>query len=264
MQWVAALAGAWGNLDRQQGIKGVFCLSGAAFDTTFIDADENIPTFMVHGTCDPVVCYGTDAAFHCNNTYPDIYGGADIATRMDNLGHNYYLYTGQDMGHDVGPLANTWLIEMMYFMRKNVLCGEPIQKHVIGNLNPDSGECATLESGPQPGGHIRYNPASLSASNAFANFPAPCALTIGVDENKTEGITIYPNPAQDFITIDMPIGYNKSTLQILNMHGQLVYSQTVKAGIQNIQLDNLATGLYMVTLQADGKRIYSGKLLIEK
>ena len=253
----------WGSIDRQQGIKGVFSLSGAAFDTTFIDADEDIPTFIVHGTCDPTVCYGTDAAFHCSNTYPAIYGGADIATRMNNLNHNYYLYTGKDMGHDVGTLANNWLIELLYFMRKNVLCAEPIQKHVVADLSPDSGECATLEGNVLPGNHTRYSPAGLPQSNAFGNFPSPCTLT-AVDENIREEISLYPNPAQDNITVSVPSIYTKANLQILNIQGQVVYSQLVAAGNQNIQLNNLANGLYMLTIQADGKQVYTNRIVVEK
>ena len=257
----SGLAAAWGNLNQQQGIKGVVALSPSMHDTNFIDADENIPAFIVHGTCDPVLCYGTDGAFHCN-TYPDIYGGSDAAVRMANLNHNYYLFTGVDMGHDVGPLANIWFIEMLYFMRKNVLCGESIQKHSVVDLNPESSECAVLEGNQVQGPHTRLNPVDLPQTNVFGNFPAPCNLT-SVDENITEEISLYPNPANDYITIDIPTTYNKSTLQILNVQGQLVYSQKVTEGVQNIQLDNLVSGLYMVTIQADGKR-YSQKLIISQ
>ena len=114
------------------------------------------------------------------------------------------------------------------------MCGGPTQKHSVVDL-------------PQ--------------TNVFGNFPAPCNLT-SLDENKTEEIILYPNPAQDYITIDIPATYNKSTLQILNVQGHFVYSQTVVAGVQNIQLDNLANGLYMVTIQADGKQSFTRRLII--
>ncbi len=259
----SGLAGAWGNLDRQQGIKGVFCLSGAAFDTTFIDADENIPTFIVHGTCDPVVCYGTDAAFHCNATYPDIYGGADIATRMDNLNHNYYLYTGEDMGHDVGALAGNWLIEMLYFMRKNVLCGEPIQKHVVADLNPDSGECTTLENGVLPGSHTRYSPATLPGSIGFGNFPTPCAIT-PVNENQAAEIKIYPNPAQNFIAIDVPESYAKVSVNIYAIQGQKVQSNAINSITQKLDITRLPNGLYLLVVEENGKRILTKRIVVEK
>lgn len=258
----SGLAGTWGNLNQQQGIKGVVALSPSMHDTSFIDADENIPAFIVHGTCDPVLCYGTDGAFHCN-TYPDVYGGADIATRIANLDHNYYLYTGQDMGHDIGPLAANWLIEMLYFIRKNALCSEPIQKHSVVDLNPESSECAVLEGNQVQGPHTRLNPVDLPQTNVFGNFPAPCALT-SVDENKAEEISLYPNPASNYFTLNIPVAYNKSTLQIINVQGQLVYSQTIPSGIQNIQLDNMPNGLYMVTIQADGKQVYANKIVVEK
>ena len=114
------------------------------------------------------------------------------------------------------------------------------------------------------GGPIQnHNLVDLPQTNVFGNFPAPCNLT-SVDENKTEEISLYPNPANSYITIDIPAAYNKSTLHIMNTQGQLVYSQTVVAGVQNIQLDNIANGLYMVTIQADGKRVYTYKIVVEK
>lgn len=253
-------SGIWGNIDRQQGIKGVFCLSGAAFDTTFIDDDENIPTFIVHGTCDPTVCYGTDAAFHCNSTYPDILGGRDIALRMSHLNHNYYLYTGQDMGHDVGTLAQNWLVELLYFMRKNALCGEAIQKHVVVDLNPDSGECAALENGILPGSHTRYAPASLPQTNVFGNFPSPC--TVGIDETTTEKVTIYPNPATNFISVNIPQQYNKARLQLTTIQGQIVYQGTVGTGLQTLPVNTISNGVYLLTVAAGGNFVSTHRVVI--
>ena len=116
------------------------------------------------------------------------------------------------------------------------MCGGPIQNHSVVDL-------------PQ--------------TNVFGNFPAPCNLT-SVVENQSQEISLYPNPANSYITIDIPATYNKSTLHIMNTQGQLVYSQIVVAGVQNIQLDNIANGLYMVTIQADGKRVYTYKIVVEK
>lgn len=255
-------AGLWGNIEPQQGIKGVFCLSGAAFDTTFIDANENIPTFIVHGTCDPVVCYGTDAAFHCNGTYPDLYGGADIALRMAHLNHNYYLYTGQDMGHDVGTLAGNWLTELLYFMRKNVLCGEAIQKHSVVDLNPDSGECATLEGNTLPGHHTRYSPAALTTSAPFGNLPTPCS--VGVNEKAAKQIKVYPNPAQNFIRVDVPEIFTNVRVNIYTIQGQKAQSIAINKGLQKIDISGLGNGLYLLVVEENGQQIFTKRIVVEK
>lgn len=255
--------GTWGNINKQQGIKGVFSLSGAAFDTTFIDANEDIPTFIVHGTCDPVVCYGTDAAFHCGNSYPDIYGGADIATRMHNLNHNYYLYTGKDMGHDVGALASNWLVELLYFIRKNVLCAGPIQKHVVADLNPDSGECATLEGNVLQTPHTRYSPASLTQTAAFGNFPPPCTLTTIGEEEKLADITIFPNPAQDFFTIDAPT-LAGAQFELYDIAGRKLQQQTITANQQQVNVSNLVQGVYVYTITYKGQIVKREKVIISR
>lgn len=249
----------WGNIGYHTGIKGVICLAGAAIDTTFIDANENIPTYIVHGTCDPVVCYGADAVYHCNSSYPDVYGGADIALRLANLNHNYYLFTGQDMGHNVISLAGAWYRDMLYFLRKNVLCGEAIQKHVVQNLNPDSEECVVLESN-LPGSHTRFVPSILPQSTAYGNFPAPC--TVGVDEELAETIQVYPNPAEDVVWITMPNMSEKLQLQISTLQGQQVYSGSIVAGTQSIAINNLQNGIYLLAINTGTKTLLNHRLVI--
>lgn len=74
-------------------------------------------------------------------------------------------------------------------------------------------------------------------------------------------LKIYPNPGNDFITIeyDSP----NSRINLYNTMGQLVRTEMIFAQKQNINLQTLPSGIFMVELvQTDGKRRYS-KLVIK-
>jgi len=74
---------------------------------------------------------------------------------------------------------------------------------------------------------------------------------IGIDENKLSGVTIYPNPANDFIYIEKTdlIGVLDATLYDLN--GRIILSKQEQSNDGTIALDvsNLASGMYLLTLQ---------------
>ena len=63
-----------------------------------------------------------------------------------------------------------------------------------------------------------------------------------------DGITVYPNPAQDFLNVQAPLG---SKVEILNTIGQLVFSLVVEQEFSSIQISSLPAGAYMVRVQKD-------------
>jgi acetyl esterase/lipase len=79
-------------------IKGIIDLWGAINDLTKINANEKIPTLLIHGTDDQIVDIDSGPPFNIP-TYPTMYGSIPIAARMNLLGiyHEFYPYQGQ--GH---------------------------------------------------------------------------------------------------------------------------------------------------------------------
>jgi hypothetical protein len=83
--------------------------------------------------------------------------------------------------------------------------------------------------------------------------------TVGIaTEESASGFIIYPNPTRDILNvqINQKIGFNK--LSIFDASGRLVHSEILNGaqGQQTIQvnLNNLAAGLYQVTLEGNQKR----------
>lgn len=250
----------WGPLNPVSGIKGVLCLGGAMYDTTFIDPDENhIPVFTVHGTCDPTVCYRHDAAFHCNAAYPKIHGGGDISTRLHHNGNPYYLFTGQNLGHDIMPASAVWNLEMLRFMRETMLCGQYIQKHSVLSLPAGNNECAVLQGPLLQYSHAPHPPVNLPSSQFWGGFPAPCIPVPADEPGPDAGIRIFPS-----LTRGAPVRIEtatSATIQVFDLQGKLLFQHTLDAGGQlDIPAETFSPGLNM--LKAEPRE--SGRVLVYK
>jgi hypothetical protein len=69
---------------------------------------------------------------------------------------------------------------------------------------------------------------------------------VGLSENVMENFTIYPNPAQDAVSINFQ---NANRLEVLNLLGQTVYSENIEGMTSTIMnTTRLVNGVYFVKL----------------
>lgn len=73
---------------------------------------------------------------------------------------------------------------------------------------------------------------------------------VGVSEEESSIVSVYPNPAKDVINVQMN---NASSYQILNSLGQIVESGNLQIGNNVISLSDFATGIYY--LKTDGEQV---------
>ena len=91
---------------------------------------------------------------------------------------------------------------------------------------------------------------------------------VGISEVDADlNVNLYPNPASDFVTIEIFDKFNTGNLklEILNSIGQVVYTQNVTNANQKVVMDinNFSKGLYLVRISSD-KLFITKKLLIQK
>lgn len=88
---------------------------------------------------------------------------------------------------------------------------------------------------------------------------------VGMFETAKEqnSIRLYPNPASDMVTIDIPANDVSGDIIITDITGKIVLQQPVQTAQQQLSLSEIPAGLYFVQLTAGG---YSNiqKLLIRK
>ncbi len=70
-----------------------------------------------------------------------------------------------------------------------------------------------------------------------------------IDENETQNIEIYPNPAKDMLTVKAE---NLSSVAIYNSIGQKVFEQNHDANEMTINTNDFESGIYLVRIVADG------------
>ena len=90
----------------------------------------------------------------------------------------------------------------------------------------------------------------------------------GLDELTSDlNVNLYPNPATNFVTIEIfdKLNSGKLTLEILNSIGQVVESKSIDNAKEQVIMDvyNFSKGLYLVRVSSDNMYI-TKKLLIQK
>ena len=88
------------------------------------------------------------------------------------------------------------------------------------------------------------------------------ATYLGVEENDLGDytLTIYPNPSADFITVDTN-GTDFNSVTIQDYTGRVVFEQAVSTNTTVLDVHELASGQYIITLSGDTNKV-SEKLLI--
>lgn len=88
-----------------------------------------------------------------------------------------------------------------------------------------------------------------------------CISIAGIEDKSFERISVYPNPARDEFTIEMPGNQETLTLQLLNTMGAVVFSGTLMDKTV-VPTNDLAPGRYIIKLEKNDFRAFK-KILIE-
>ncbi len=91
-----------------------------------------------------------------------------------------------------------------------------------------------------------------------ANFES----TVSVEELWTEQVSIYPNPASNYLYFLS--GETISTIEIFNLHGQKVYYQKVNDTRYRIDVSSVQAGLFLVRIVSTDGKEYTEKVHINK
>lgn len=91
--------------------------------------------------------------------------------------------------------------------------------------------------------------------------PANCGVGIE-DAPFPDAVTIYPNPATDWLRIDLETAGSAYTAQLLDGTGRLVQNEVFSAlGTHTLSLSNLATGIYYCRVLKGGEIIVTEKVV---
>ena len=120
---------------------------------------------------------------------------------------------------------------------------------------------------------IQYRLAQMSDLANLLNLEHSCFVTDtlhvnvlanGIERLTSSALKIYPNPANDFLVIDIAqnAGFNKAKVSIFNGLGQMILQSKIQSQ-QQIDIRELPAGNYFVEIEANNKR-FKYPLVIER
>lgn len=84
---------------------------------------------------------------------------------------------------------------------------------------------------------------------------------LGINENGAEKIKVYPNPAQDCVTLTIPQNFTNAQLSIYNLTGQLLMQKQIAQPNQQIPITELSNGMYIFVVQ-NGERVIGRQRMV--
>ena len=74
-------------------------------------------------------------------------------------------------------------------------------------------------------------------------------------------IHAFPNPTNAFVTFDIPSNYSNAVLTVLSIDGKEVLKMNLNSGSSKIDVQSLASGIYMMKINANNKTFFQQKLI---
>ena len=95
--------------------------------------------------------------------------------------------------------------------------------------------------------------------------PNGLASIIDIVSGEKESVKVYPNPAKDYVNVDIECtNFKSSDIELFDMQGRIVKKEKLKAKQGNrVDVSSLSAGAYSYNVSLNGKTI-SGKIIIGK
>jgi hypothetical protein len=85
---------------------------------------------------------------------------------------------------------------------------------------------------------------------------------LGINDRmvQTGNLTVYPNPASDYITIETPAGQTQGSVSIINQDGRQLLTLRITQSKTPCKISSLPVGMYLVRL-TNGRTVWTGKFI---
>jgi hypothetical protein len=95
-------------------------------------------------------------------------------------------------------------------------------------------------------------------------FHQPMDVPTGIDEQQEGEILVYPNPTRDQLHFDLPTNLSVVDVRIHDLHGKVISGHSAITGSRTINLNNLASGTYILTIINPKNQEVEKRLKIQK
>jgi len=84
---------------------------------------------------------------------------------------------------------------------------------------------------------------------------------VGQNEMEDEPVSVFPNPANSFVNIVVPLNFEASDFKLLNLQGQEVFNHKLIPGSNSFSISEFIPGVYFYQVKSN-QVIHNGKLTI--
>lgn len=89
-----------------------------------------------------------------------------------------------------------------------------------------------------------------SGSSLVMSIEDPTTL-VGLDKNQLSNVTVYPVPASDQLTVELPTSVEKASIALTDAQGRQVLTSEITASQKTIDVASLNKGMYVLTISND-------------
>lgn len=93
-----------------------------------------------------------------------------------------------------------------------------------------------------------------------AGYPTVSGYTNLQDISATKLYHLYPNPAANILFVSFESEFS-GKLVLIDMQGKILKEETLFSGLQQVDVSNIPTGLYILKIQSE-KEVYTEKITI--
>jgi len=76
---------------------------------------------------------------------------------------------------------------------------------------------------------------------------------LGINNAQLLQFSMYPNPSDNYVTLQLPSGTNKANVKIFDYLGKTLIQKNLNNTNNNLDISNLSAGIYFVRIQSDTK-----------
>lgn len=92
----------------------------------------------------------------------------------------------------------------------------------------------------------------------------PLELILGTDDHRSFDAGVYPNPASDRLTLDLPTEILPADLRLTDVRGRTVQNGVITGPTTDIDVSALPGGIYLYTISSRSGQTVTGKIAIER
>ncbi|MFC5872791.1 aminopeptidase YwaD [Chryseobacterium arachidis] len=143
-------------------------------------------------------------------------------------------------------MSNAYSSDYVPFEAKGDIITGFYETPVSGNQHTSNDTFANVD----PTYVFNVGKAAVGALQHFATATTALLATDEVAANSLESIKVYPNPAKDYLNIELPKDIKKFNIEITDLNGRLILN---KENETKINVSSLINGAYLCTIKANDK-----------